>query len=122
MLTFTQTGANVVLEAQAIVNALNEAAALAALLVFIPVVGTTIAAIGATVAGVDALKVEPAIQQVANLVMTGFHQTLDLASLKYDVQTHNVTLVDATTKLTEFGQNSVDSFWQVLSNVVTALP
>jgi hypothetical protein len=38
------------------------------------------------------------------------------------VQTHNVTLVDATTKLTEFGQNSVDSFWQVLSNVVTALP
>ena len=120
--SFVQVSASVAIEAQSIVNALNEAAALAGLLVFIPVVGTTIAAIGGTIAAVDAAKVQPAINKLAELIQQGFQADLDLRVLRNSVLDHGVGLQDAQNQLTQWGQNSVTTFWQALSDCVTALP
>jgi hypothetical protein len=122
MLSFTQTSATVVAEAQAIVNVLNVAAEVAAALFFIPVVGATIAAIGGTIAAVDEAKVQPAINELAQLLQKGFGATLDLAMLRLDIIQHNITLDDAKNKLTQWGQDSVSNFWQALADCIKALP
>jgi hypothetical protein len=117
--TATSVGA----DAEAVAEWVKKAAEVACALVWIPIVGTAIAAIGAGVLAVD-LKVENCIDALMGVAQQAAQTDFQLQDLRDKVSNHwdkganvSVMLQDAENTLTQIGNNAMN-FWQALEQAV----